>query len=256
MEVRKDGYKRLILLCRSERMCVGFVLIIVVLTTEKIFIVEHYFRSYAAGHQNGPSLRHVREHYEEHLTRRHKVTKQSYLSSRSSFVRDQSYVTEGRLIGHPRTVTTNEKHERLLQQVLQSPKRSLRRTSLKLGVSDRSVRRMFKELGGFAYRIQVAQHVTETDERARLQYCSLVLSMTCADPDFFSNIRFSDESHIHLNSYINRQRTRFLGFGRPDVVVKKPLHSARVTIWCAVSGRGILGPYFVEDDAQNPLTVN
>ena len=62
--------------------------------------------------------------------------------------------------------------------------------------------------------------------------------------------------HIHLNGYINRQRTRFLGFERPDVVLQKPLHSARVTIWCAVFGHGILGPYFVEDDAQNPLTVN
>ena len=59
---------------------------------------------------------------------------------------------------------------------------------------------------------------------------------------------------IHLNGYNNRETTRFLGFERPDV--QKPLHSARVTIWCAVSGHGILGPYFVEDDAQNPLTVN
>ena len=114
---------------------------------------------------------------------------------------------------------------------------------------------MFKELGGFAYRIQVAQRVTETDERARLQYCSRVLSMTYADPDFFSNIWFSDESHIHLNGYINRQTTRFVVFERPGVV-QNPLHSARVTIWCAVSGHGILDPYFVEDDSQNPLTVN
>ena len=80
--------------------------------------------------------------------------------------------------------------------------------------------------------------------------------MTCADPDFFSNIWFSDESHIHLNLYINRQTTRFLGFERPDVVIQEPLHSARVTIWCAVSGQRILGPYLVEDDAQNPLTEN
>ena len=50
--------------------------------------------------------------------------------------------------------------------------------------------------------------------------------------------------------------TRFLGFELPDVVVQKLLHSARVTIWCAVSGRGTFGPYFFEDDAQNLLTVN
>ena len=61
---------------------------------------------------------------------------------------------------------------------------------------------------------------------------------------------------FHLNGYINRQTTRFLEFERPDIVVQKPLLSARVTIWCAVSGHGILGPYFVEDDAQNTLTVN
>ena len=46
----------------------------------------------------------------------------------------------------------------------------------------------------------------------------------------------------------------FLGFERPGVV-QKALHSARVTIWCAVSGHGILGPYLLADYAQNPLTV-
>ena len=36
-------------------------LIIMVLTTEeKVFIIEHYFRSYGVGRQNGPSLHHVR----------------------------------------------------------------------------------------------------------------------------------------------------------------------------------------------------
>ena len=37
---------------------------------------------------------------------------------------------------------------------------------------------MLKELDGFAYRIQVAQRLTEKDDRTRLQYCSRVLSMT------------------------------------------------------------------------------
>ena len=114
---------------------------------------------------------------------------------------------------------------------------------------------MFKELGRFTYRIQVAQCLTETDEWARLQYCSRVLSMSYADPDFFSNIWFSDERHICLNGYINRQTTHFIGFGWPDVI-QKPLHIAWVMISCTVSGHGILSPYFVEDESQNPLTVN
>ena len=51
-------------------MSVGFVLSIMVLTTEEnVFVVEHYFRSYRVGRQNVPSLRHVREHYEEQFNK-------------------------------------------------------------------------------------------------------------------------------------------------------------------------------------------
>ena len=49
---------------------VGFVLTIMVLTTEdKVFIIEHYFWSYGVVRQNGPSLCHVRKHYEEQFNK-------------------------------------------------------------------------------------------------------------------------------------------------------------------------------------------
>jgi hypothetical protein len=47
----------------------------------------------------------------------------------------------------------------------------------------------------------------------------------------------------------DRQKTRFLGFERPDVIVQKPLcSSSSSTIWCAVSAHGIIGPYLIEDE--------
>lgn len=139
--------------------------------------------------------------------------------------------------------------------MLQSPRRSLRRTALKLNVSGTSVRRLFKDIGGFPFRIQIGQRLTEPDMRARMVYCGTFLAMVYEDPAFLNNVWFSDESHIHLNGYINRQTTRFLGFERPNVIVQKPLHSARVTIWCAISAHGLLGPYFIEDKEGNALTV-
>ncbi|KAJ4444700.1 hypothetical protein ANN_06497 [Periplaneta americana] len=66
-------------------------------------------------------------------------------------------VFENKLFYKNRHVTN---HVELEIQELLSSKRSLRRTLLKLGLSDRSVRRMFKELGGFAYRSQVARRLT------------------------------------------------------------------------------------------------
>ena len=50
-------------------MNVGFVLIMVLTTEKKVFIVDHYFRSYGVGRQNEPSLRHLREHYEEQFNK-------------------------------------------------------------------------------------------------------------------------------------------------------------------------------------------
>ncbi|PNF15933.1 hypothetical protein B7P43_G07487 [Cryptotermes secundus] len=52
-----------------------------------------------------------------------------------------------------------------------------------------------------------------------------------------------------------RQTTCFLGFELPDVIVQKSLHNTRVVIWCAVSAHAILGPYFIEDEEGNALTI-
>jgi hypothetical protein len=100
------------------------------------------------------------------------------------------------------------------------------------------------------YRIQVGRRLTEPDMRARMVYWGT----------FFGHgvrgSRFRDEeSHIHLGGYLNRQTTRFLGFQRPDVVVQEPLRSGHVTIGCAVSAHGILGPCFIEDEEDNAVTV-
>ncbi|KAI6653463.1 hypothetical protein LOD99_3682 [Oopsacas minuta] len=37
------------------------------------------------------------------------------------------------------------------------------------------------------------------------------------------------------------------GIGRPSEVITKPLHS-KVTVWCALSEKGIIGPYFFEEN--------
>ncbi|KAJ4449698.1 hypothetical protein ANN_01102 [Periplaneta americana] len=44
------------------------------------------------GRQNEPSLCHVKEQYQERFNIRHQITQQCYLTSRSSVVRDESYV--------------------------------------------------------------------------------------------------------------------------------------------------------------------
>ena len=103
------------------RTSVGFVSTIMVLTTDEkvFFIVEHYFRSYGVGRQNGPSLRHVREHYEDQFNKTAPSNK-TILAIVEKFHRTGSVLCQRKgTSGRPRTVATNENHERL--QVFQSP---------------------------------------------------------------------------------------------------------------------------------------
>ena len=98
-------------------MNVGFVLTIMVLTTdEKVFIVEYYFWSYGVGHQNGPSLSHVREHYEEQFNKMAPSNK-TILAIIEKFNHKGSVLCQQKgTTGRPRTVITNENHERLLNR--------------------------------------------------------------------------------------------------------------------------------------------
>ena len=41
----------------------------------------------------------------------------------------------------------------------------------------------------------------------------------------------------------------------PRQIVEKPLHLQKVTVWCAFSANGIIGPYFFENEAGNSVTV-
>ncbi|KAF2891409.1 hypothetical protein ILUMI_14764 [Ignelater luminosus] len=140
--------------------------------------------------------------------------------------------------GRQRTVFTNNNQGRVLDQIIHSPKRSLRRTAYKLNISETS----HLDCSNLLVVILIAFKLdNDSTLRTNVQEKLTVKEY---------------KSHIHLNGYINRQTTRFLGFEHPDVIAEKSLHSERVTTWCAVSGHGIICPYFVEDENEHPVTVN
>lgn len=96
------------------------------------------------------------------------------------------------------------------------------------------------------YRFQFGQRLTEPDMLSRSMYCGTFLAIVYVDSDFLRYVWLSDESHIHLDGYINRQTTSFLYFDLPNFNVQKPLRSARVTIWCAFLTRSLLRPYLIQ----------
>jgi hypothetical protein len=65
----------------------------------------------------------------------------------------------------------------------------------------------------------------------------------------------SDEAHFHLTGVVNKQNFRYWSATNPIELHERPLHSSEVTVWCAISSFGIIGPYFFEDERERAVTV-
>ncbi|GFX95302.1 DUF4817 domain-containing protein [Trichonephila clavipes] len=66
----------------------------------------------------------------------------------------------------------------------------------------------------------------------------------------------TNEAHFWLDGYVNKQNCRIWSEANPQVYVETPLHSEKLTVWCALWAGGIIGPYFFKNDEGHNVTVN
>lgn len=159
--------------------------------------------------------------------------------------------------GSARTVRTPENIERVRQAILRSPRRSAIRHATRLRISDRSVRRILhQDLLNHPYKIQVVQSLHPGDFQQRIRFCEVMLARLEENDDQVNNLWMSDEAHFHLSGFVNKQNFRYWAAENPRLLHETPLHAQKVTVWCAMSANGIIGPYFFEDEAENAVTVN
>ena len=69
------------------------------------------------------------------------------------------------------------------------------------------------------------------------------------DGDFGKKVIFSDEAHFDLGGYVNKQTYCIWG-------TENPTHPKRVTVWCELWSRGIIGPFYFENEQGEAITVN
>lgn len=159
--------------------------------------------------------------------------------------------------GSDKKIRTPENIDRVREALGRSPRKSARRHSAQLGLSNRSVRRILKnDLHYHPYKIQVVQALNPNDLNTRIRFCQAMLAVIDGNGERVHNLWMSDEAHFHLSGYVNKQNFRYWSANNPYELHEKPLHSEKVTVWCAMSSRAIVGPYFFEDDNGRTVTVN
>lgn len=213
---------------------------------QRAFTVEAYF-------SNGRSIIKTQRAFRT----RFNIRSRAPLPGRQSIV---SWVSTFRVSGNvekkhkgpAKSVRTAENIEAVRQSFVRSPRRSARKHAAALGISDRTVRRILHgELHFHPYKLAVVQQLTARDFNARQTACESLLENLPPDALVF----FSDEAHFHISGCVNKQNMRYWSGDNPRELHEKPLHCERVTVWCAFSKAGIIGPYFFEEN-NRAVTVN
>ncbi len=84
--------------------------------------------------------------------------------------------------------------------------RDIERTT---GIKRQSVHNILSyELKLFPYKVQIGQKLTPNSMTLRKKFCENMLRKIESDPEFLNNIWFTDESHFHLDGYVNKQNMR------------------------------------------------
>ena len=67
---------------------------------------------------------------------------------------------------------------------------------------------------------------------------------------------FSVEAHFDLGGFLNKQNYRIWGTENPHAYIEKTAQTKRFTVWCGFWSRGIIGPFFFENEQEEAVTVN
>ena len=155
--------------------------------------------------------------------------------------------------GRPRSVRDEETIEEVEASVRQNPSLSIRKRSQALNIKKSSLHSILKkDLHLKAYKIQLVQELKDTDYANRLNFANEMLQRF----NNFNNILFSDEANFHLNGHVNKQNCRYWALENPRRKHERPLHSPKVVVWATMSAKGIIGPYFHEDQRGRAINVN
>lgn len=125
-----------------------------------------------------------------------------------------------------------------------NPRYSINRASQPLNLTKSTVQKILrKSIRFWPWKYRRAQYLSEASKERRLIFA---YHFQGGLEEHLPNIWFSDEAHFYLTGYYNRQNQRYWAKENPYVLMEKPLHSKKITIWAAISSKGITAVAFNE----------
>jgi len=148
--------------------------------------------------------------------------------------------------GRPRTATSPASSAKVLEQFTRLPQKSTKQCPRETGVSRTSIRCILKTARWKVFIPRLLHALNEDNPDQRVQYCEWFQNMVREDEEFMRKMVWSDEAQFKLNGTVNQHNCVYWAPENPHVHVEKEVSLPGLKVWCGLSLRGLIGPFFFE----------
>lgn len=158
--------------------------------------------------------------------------------------------------GRPRSVRSSENVDKVKREMIKQPENSVRNMQLTLrkqgiDISVASVGRIMKDSKFKGYKFDFGQELNELDFPQRVVFCNWFIHHCSTDLTFLTSLWMSDESYFYLSPKFNNHNHRYWSISKPNYKIATPQYPQSLHVWCAMSSKGIIGPFFVRNSHLN-----
>ena len=107
-----------------------------------------------------------------------------------------------------------------------------------------------------SYIPRLVHALNDDDLDRRIQYCEWYLKKFGGNADFSTKIVWSDEATFKFIGSITRNNCTYWGFENPHVTADHHVNLPGITVWCGLSSKGLLGPFFFDATVTGPIYLN
>lgn len=116
-----------------------------------------------------------------------------------------------------------------------------------LGFTYGSIQKALKRNGFKAFKVMPVMQLRERDFENRMAFCRTMLRINEENPNFISNIIFTDESCFSTAGRHNRRNTHYWSMENPHRIAPIERQGYQTTsVWCGMWRDRILGPLFYQ----------
>jgi hypothetical protein len=131
------------------------------------------------------------------------------------------------------------------QSCVRSPKISIARCSLELGVPKTTIQNVLhKHLRLHTYKIQPRHGIKVTDRPKRVKFANFMLSEIDDNEGYLQRVMFTDEATFHINCCVNRYNCKIWGLWQPNEFFEYVRDTPKVNMWCGLLHDRVVGSFF------------